>query len=107
MTVWRVATIDEEPEIVLVDWKIWQVRFADYEEMSLHFVGYSVHGREGRVSSAILEFDRDALIGKTQSGRTYKLSGKSGYNSDGEYVWARWCSINQVSEAVLFNMENL
>lgn len=95
MPVWRVASIQQEPQVVLSSWRIMET-----PEGTRHFVGYNENWREGRVSSAIQAFDPVTLVGRTRSGRIYQLRGASGYNSDAEYVWAQWCYINKVTESV-------
>lgn len=95
MPIWRVASIQQEPEVVLSSWRIMET-----PEGTRHFVGYNENWREGRVSSAIQEFDPVARVGRTRSGRIYQLHGASGYNSDADYVWAQWCRINRVPESV-------
>ena len=95
MPIWSVASIQQEPEVVLSSWRIMET-----PEGTRHFVGYNENWREGRVSSAIQEFDPVALVGRTRSGRVYKLCGTSGYNSDAEYVWNQWCHINGVPSSV-------
>ena len=99
MSVWRVANIDKEPQITLTHWLIWQLPGG-----SRHFNGWNVSGMEGRVSSAIVEFDPRAMIGKTASGRIYKLSGPPGANIDAAYVWNTWCSINLIDSAELVEL---
>ncbi|WP_235590033.1 hypothetical protein [Burkholderia cenocepacia] len=64
-----------------------------------HFVGRDPRDYSGRVSSAIQEFDVVALVGRTRSGRVYKLCGPSGFDSNAEYVWNRWCHINRVQSS--------
>jgi hypothetical protein len=97
MTIWRVAGIEEEPEVYLECWTIVEAAFAD-DTTSQHFVGQECSWSHcsGRVSSKIVEFDSDKKVGKTRSGRVYKLEGPSGYSKDGFYVWDQWCRINKV-----------
>ncbi|BEH39280.1 hypothetical protein GTC3P0254_13980 [Burkholderia pseudomallei] len=51
----------------------------------------------GRVSSPIVTFDPVTLQGTTQSGRVYELVGRKGWSLDGEYIWKRWCELNEVT----------
>jgi hypothetical protein len=94
MSVWKVASINEEPEITLTDWCVWQLPNGDR-----HFNGWNVNGKEGRVSSAIVYFDPRSMTGKTTSGRIYKLSGPPRTSLDGLYVWNAWCNINSINLA--------
>ena len=87
--IWQVASIKDNPEVTLDQWTVRQVMPAG----TLHFVGYHHAYREGRVSSAIIRFDPEAMRGVTKSGRIYQLRGDTGFNSDAEYVWDRWCGI--------------
>lgn len=102
MAVWNVTTVSETPELELVNWAVMELPSGDR-----HFAGYNITEGEGRASSKIIEFDKKALIGKTQSGRIYKLLGAPGIYGDGVYVWERWCRINgetswtDVSEQVM------
>lgn len=89
--VWAVAPIDEEPEISLLEWSVYEV-----EDGDRHFVGWNMERREGRVSSKIISFDQEKMVGITSSGRVYALIGKRGFNSDAEYTWNRWKKINLV-----------
>ena len=83
--IWRVASVELQPEIRLAQWCIREIQPAG----TRHFVGWSLEG-EGRVSSAIVEFDPKRLRGITESGRVYELDGKAGYNADAEYVFTAW-----------------
>lgn len=102
MNVWKVGNITQEPEVVLIQWSVLQLPCGDR-----HFVGWNLILGEGRVSSAIQEFDKTTLTGKTRSGRIYKLDGPSGHNNDAQYVWAAWCRINKVDRdtVILINEE--
>jgi len=93
MGVWRTIPVKEDPEIILSQWSVREIQNGDR-----HFVGYNDEGREGRVSSKILEFDNKTMKGKTRSGRIYQLRGEPGpgMNEDAEYVWGAWARINKV-----------
>jgi hypothetical protein len=93
MSIWKTIPVQEEPEILLSSWRVMELG-----DGSRHFVGWNVYGREGRVSSSIVEFDNSKLTGRTSSGRVYKLLGDPGYNSDAAYVWSRWAEINKVDQ---------
>ena len=60
-------------------------------------MGYALEAREGRVSSADKSFDINQLRATTRKGRVYQLSGVPGVDSDAEYVWRLWASINKES----------
>jgi hypothetical protein len=98
MTIWTVKPINEAPEIELEQWQIIEARSPYWDGVTRHFVGYNITDCEGRVSSAITQFDETKMQGITRSGRVYKLVGKPNWNKDAEYVWCRWCSINHVED---------
>jgi len=93
--VWRATPISETPEIVLSNWLVKELPNGDR-----HFVGYNETEREGRVSSKIVEFDKDSMKGKTRSGRVYHLVGPSGHDPEGEFVWSGWRRHNKVTSEV-------
>jgi hypothetical protein len=70
-------------EMVLLE--RWSIRQSDKGER--HFVGYDVHACDGRVSTPIRSFDPIARTATTASGSKYRLVGRAGRDSDGEYVW--------------------
>ncbi len=90
-SIWGVRSIEDEPETKLVQWRVYTVENKDAPP-SMHLVGYT--GYEGRVCSAVKEYDPKTRKGVTQSGRVYELVGHSGYNGDAMYVWSRWLGIN-------------
>lgn len=96
MSIWRTTTIEQTPQVTLVDWTI---RELPGEER--HFVGFNVTEIEGRVSSQILEFDPCAMLGRTRSGRIYRLEGPMGYNGDAEYTWSRWLAIYNIDRSTV------
>lgn len=90
--IWNVSS---ESEVRLADWS---VRRVEDDPPTCHLVGYNTGEGEGRVSSAIVEFQAVEQIATTRSGRRYRLLGRSGGNSDAEYVWNRWCAIHAVTQ---------
>jgi hypothetical protein len=93
MSIWGAANISDQPEVTLTQWQIFEVSSEHYPgERTCHFCGYNVVDFEGRVSSKIISFDSKRMVGKTNSGRIYKLEGKSGRNSNASYVWANFCA---------------
>lgn len=93
MPVWRTIPVETEPQINLEYWTIRELPNGDR-----HFTGYNFYGREGRVSSKILEFDPQNKRGKTSSGRVYQLDGNTGNHPDAEYVWNIWKEVNSADE---------
>lgn len=98
--VWSCAPVSERPEIVLTDWKVFEVKLPGRTERTRHFAGQNITDHEGRASSAIVTFDATTARGITQSGRVYQLQGSTGFTGDGEYTWHRWESINAVTGVV-------
>lgn len=88
--IWATRPVTEQPALTLKSWSVRQLA-----DGGRHFVGYCPENREGRVSSAIVEFDRHTRRGRTTTGRVYELAGKPGWDSDAEYVWQRWLGINE------------
>jgi hypothetical protein len=88
-SVWVPTSVKDEPETTLVQWRVYKV--AGKDGPTIHFNGRA--SWEGRVSSPVLEYDKETKRGRTGSGRVYELSGPSGYNGDAQYVWGRWQGI--------------
>lgn len=84
LSVWTTRPVYEEPEVILDRWTVVEVRG------ERHFVGYSVHGHEGRVSTAMETFDPATRRGVTASGRVYELTECPGHDPDGMWVLNVW-----------------
>ena len=84
MSIWSVPAVEFEPDIILINWSVYEVITTEKR----YFIGYSVNACEARVSSAITDFDSKACVGKTNSGRTYQLLGETRVCMNAEYVWA-------------------
>lgn len=98
MPFWTFGTIEDEPDVRLVHWRVLEASYVDPDMAATrHFVGADAADRTGRVSSSIQELDAVALRGVTQSGRAYVLLGESRYDHEAEYVWNKWCRINNVA----------
>lgn len=74
---------DEGPSTVHL--YAWSIRELPNGER--RFCGNS--GREGRVSTPIVELDPIERTGVSASGRHYVLVGRCGWDRDGDYVWNR------------------
>lgn len=90
MTVWKTTPVNRMPSLRLEQWSVREIEPAG----TRHLVGYNLNESEGRVSSAITGYDAQKRLVVTKSGRVYELVGRSGGDSDGEYVWGRWLQIN-------------
>ena len=98
--VWKCAPVSERPEIVLMDWHVFEVQLPSRNERTRHFAGQNVTDNEGRASSAIVTFDPETGRGVTESGRVYQLQGRTGFTGDGQYTWDRWKSINSATNVL-------
>lgn len=99
--VWVIGPVEDEPQLRLDDWSVFEVLVPSIGVKTRHFVGTNLRGREGRASSPIVEFDSATRQGRTSSGRVYQLVGKrTGLCSDSSYVWNIWKSRNQVTDVV-------
>lgn len=91
--IWRVPNVQDQPSIRLYDWTIKRAT-----DGCCYFVGTLEGEGTGRVSTKIVAFNKESMIGRTSSGRTYQLLGRSGHSADGEHVWRHFKRINQVTE---------
>jgi len=99
MPVWGTRSVSDEPTIPFVRWRLFRVLDKpDNQRFGLHLCGYNVAGREGRVSSRIMEIDHDRRTVKTRSGRTYELQGDSGVDADAFYVLGVWLTAHDIAE---------
>jgi len=96
--IWKTDSVSTEPAIELVKWNVFAALAQNGVDYDSHFNGYSTSGYEGRVSSKIVAFDKETMIGTTRSGRQYRLTGQPGYDGDASYVRDRWLSINKLTE---------
>lgn len=94
MSVWKVAPVEDQPDVLLVDWAIMELPDGDR-----HFAGYEPAYQQGRASSKIVTFDKATMSGVTASGRVYSLLGPPNLSGEGAYVWSRWKDVNDVTEA--------
>jgi len=96
--VWKTNPVSTEPVIELVKWNVFAVLAPNGVDYDSHFNGYNTSEYEGRVSSKIMAFDKETMIGTTRSGRQYRLTDLPGYDGDASYVRDRWLSINKLTE---------
>ncbi|MBR7915861.1 hypothetical protein KDX16_08395 [Burkholderia vietnamiensis] len=92
MPIWKIAPVNDEPGVSLIQWSILET-----DNGTRHFVGTDERDSTGRVSSDVMTFDHLTLRGQTQSGRVYQLIGRPGWSSNAEYVWKYWCRVNSVT----------
>lgn len=99
-SIWAASSIEDTPHIELGGWRIYEVSSEYWPEVTRHFSGYNFTEYEGRCSSAIVEFDKERLIGRTSSGRIYKLSNRRvtmGQMGDAAHVWAWFVERNKLN----------
>jgi hypothetical protein len=100
-SVWKPADVTQEPETKLINWQVYKVFIKEIGEYTIHFNGYTMDAYgEGRVSSPVVEFDKNTMRGVTRSGRVYELVDAPGSNKDAQYIWHRWLGINDSPEFV-------
>jgi hypothetical protein len=100
---WKASSIEEIPELELAAWKIYEVSSPLWEGRTRHFSGYNLTEMEGRASNVIVDFDYDAFVGITKSGRKYRLVGNRvtmGEQGDADYVWTYYVASNQLFDVV-------
>jgi len=81
MNIWKGKPVNAVQENVMSRWRILEANGARYA------VGWNETEHEGRVSSAIMSYQKDRRILVTSSGRGYRLLGEPGLDPDGAYVW--------------------
>lgn len=94
--IWGVASVEDDPEVLLNSWQVYCVTNDSSLDNSNHLVGYESRARQGRVSSAIKHFDPTTRTVITTSGRKYLLEGEPGFDSDANYVWGHWTHLNDI-----------
>lgn len=95
MPVWNTHPVNEQPELTLKNWSTKEIKNPLGHAQVL--VGYCLENREGRTSRPVVNIDLTSMRVTTESGRVYQLIGPPGHDLDAEYVFRRWCHINEVS----------
>jgi hypothetical protein len=93
MAIWQPAPVAEEPKLTLVSWRVLKTEIGER-----HFAGIRLDTQRGRVSSPIIEFTPETLVGTTRTGRVYRLLGTPRWAGDALYTWLLWCELYQVAE---------
>lgn len=95
---WSFQPILMEPEITLTKWAAFDVPLiGETQPWTRHFVGYSKELGEGQCTTPVVLFDPVRGLGKTKTGRVYRLEGAPGNSMPGKLVWSRWKSLNKVT----------
>ncbi len=85
----------ESKEITLRRWRVMEIEGRNGNR-SRHVWGHDVKNGLGRASSPIMQFDWDAMVATTRSGRNYRLVGLPGNSRLGRHAWLNWCNNNGV-----------
>lgn len=85
MSIWRTRPVITQPTLSIQHWAV-----VELPDKNRHFIGFCIENQEGRVSSEIEALDPETMVAVTGSGRTYRLIGPPGLNSDAIYVWNVW-----------------
>lgn len=107
-----VSMVGERQAIGLRDWRVYEVRRACANGLSLHLVGRQVASESGRVSSPIVAIDVASRKGTSQTGRTYELLGEPGWSSDAHAVWEANCrtygasDVRDITDAVAQSLKS-
>ncbi len=106
MAIWGTEAVKVEPDIKLTNWQVFSIPSLDGVGRDHHFNGCAESsGDPGRVSSRIVKFDSETMIGTTRSGREYQLVGPpGGRRSDPDYVWDQWSNFNKVDPKKVINV---
>ena len=83
----RIVPVDIQPVTVMTCWRLVQVGCVR-SKRTRHLIGRA--DGEGRVTSAIVNFNLHTLQATTKSGRLYVLEGPAGRDLDADYVFDLW-----------------
>lgn len=96
--IWTLQPILSAPEITLTKWAAYDVPLiGEARPWTRHFVGYSKELGEGQCTTPVVVFDPVRGLGRTKTGRVYRLEGAPGNSMPGKLVWTRWKSLNKVT----------
>jgi hypothetical protein len=90
MSVWLPPTTGEQPSVTLTRWAAFDVLIPELGSPTVHVVGFFSEAGEGRVTSPVSRLKGSQRACVTRSGRTYRLDGPPGLNSQALYVWRQW-----------------
>lgn len=88
-------SVSDRPEFEMTKWSIREFPLSDTKS-AMHLCG-NVDGT-GRVSSEIIELDIAGRVGRTQSGRLYRLVGEPGSLEEAgvDCIWKIWADMYEV-----------
>ena len=88
---WRIATIDQDPDKTLAFWMVMEVPVDGAKRPGTrHFVGFSLEGCKGQVSSPVEVFDPVHRRAMTRTGQVYKPGGLPKQRMQGCNVATSW-----------------
>ena len=96
MDFWISTPYSQEPRLILVRWRAWEVQVPNYDAPTWHLAGYLAAEHCAKVSSAVAFVHPDTEEVTTKTGRTYALSGPPGVDADVAALWQAWQGQHQV-----------
>jgi hypothetical protein len=78
------------PPVTLRRWQVIEVT-TQGGSRSRHLLGHDVANDEGRISSAIVNFQLESMTATTASGGRYRLAGLPGHSRKAQPLWEQWC----------------
>lgn len=98
MPVWNIAPLTSRPHSTLTDWSVFEVTLPRYAGLrTRHLAGWSLEDQQGQVCSKLEAFDASTGSFLTQSGRVYRLAGRSGLSANAQYVLNAWLRLSEAS----------
>lgn len=98
MPAWNIAPVTAQPHATLTDWAVFEVTLPRYARLrTRHLAGWSLEDQQGQVCSKLVSFDAAAGTFVTQSGRVYRLAGRSGLSANAQYVLNAWLRLSEAS----------
>lgn len=88
MRVRQACSVDEQPVITLVRWRLSKICEEGYKCRYLN--GYCKENMTDRISSPIALFNEKGMVCVTMSGRIYRLEGPPGFEPDADFVLGIW-----------------
>jgi hypothetical protein len=74
---WMETSLNDNPDAILVSWEVFEVTIDD--GVSRHFIGDDLLTQLPRVSSPILWYDSEKMLGKTRYNTIFRLKGNPSY----------------------------
>lgn len=87
---WISTPFSQQPRIVLLRWRAWEVQVPVYDAPTWHLIGYLEAEHCAKVSSAVAFVHMDTEEVTTKTGRTYALKGPASIDADAAHLWDLW-----------------